>query len=41
LKTKAVRTKYVAELAMVIKSGRSGASLHDAHVSKLFWFKEA
>ena len=41
LKIKTIRTRRAAERAKVIKSGKSGAGLHDVYVSKLFWIKHA
>jgi len=40
LKIKTIRTRNAAELAKVIKPGKSGAGLNYICVPKLFWFKK-
>jgi hypothetical protein len=40
LKIKTIRTRNAAELAKVIRPGKSGAGLHYFYVPKLFWLKQ-
>ena len=40
LKIKTIRAVFASELAKIINSETSGASLHDMYVPKLFWFKQ-